>query len=85
MTFAPLYCSNFCVNSCLYCGFRRDNNLQKRHRLTLEVRRETETLVSLGHKRLVVVYGEHLSDADYIASTIQTIYDTKVGMEKLEE
>lgn len=81
VTFAPLYCSNFCVNSCLYCGFRRDNNLQKRHRLTLEeVRRETETLVSLGHKRLVVVYGEHpLSDADYIASTIQTIYDTKVG------
>ena len=45
-----------------------------------EVRRETETLVSLGHKRLVVVYGEHpLSDADYIASTIQTIYDTKWG------
>jgi len=36
--------------------------------------------VSLGHKRLVVVYGEHpLSDADYIASTIQTIYDTRVG------
>ena len=23
--FAPLYCSNLCVNSCVYCGFRSDN------------------------------------------------------------
>src|SRR4030042_3953132 len=23
--FAPLYIGNYCVNNCLYCGFRRDN------------------------------------------------------------
>ena len=23
--FAPLYLSNYCVNNCRYCGFRRDN------------------------------------------------------------
>jgi len=81
VTFAPLYCSNFCVNSCLYCAFRRENTTEKRRRLTIEeVRRETETLVSLGHKRLIVVYGEHpKSDVHYIADTIRAIYDTRVG------
>jgi 2-iminoacetate synthase len=81
VTFAPLYCSNLCVNSCLYCAFRKENVVEKRRRLSLsEVRRETEALVSIGHKRLIVVYGEHPStDIDYIAATIRTIYDTKVG------
>jgi 2-iminoacetate synthase len=41
---------------------------------------EAKALVSTGHKRLIVVYGEHpFSDADYIADTIETIYGTKVG------
>lgn len=81
VTFAPLYCSNLCVNSCLYCAFRKENVVEKRRRLSLsEVRRETEALVSIGHKRLIVVYGEHSSsDINYIAATIRTIYETKVG------
>ena len=81
VTFAPLYLSNLCVNSCLYCGFRKENTTEKRRRLTLdEVRAETEALVSMGHKRLIVVYGEHPSSGiDYMAETIQTIYDVKVG------
>jgi len=81
VTFAPLYLSNLCVNSCLYCGFRQENTGEKRRHLSIEeVRKETEVLVSLGHKRLIVVYGEHpISDVHYIADTIRTIYDTKVG------
>ena len=81
VTFAPLYCSNLCVNSCLYCAFRRENAAQERRQLTIEeVRRETEALVSVGHKRVIVVYGEHPdSDIDYIAESIRAIYDTKVG------
>ncbi|MEK7269520.1 MAG: [FeFe] hydrogenase H-cluster radical SAM maturase HydG [Planctomycetota bacterium] len=77
--FAPLYCSNHCVNSCAYCGFRQENETQRRRRLSLdEVRRETEALVSKGHKRLILVYGEHPdSGAGYIADTIQAIYGVK--------
>ena len=81
VTFAPLYCSNFCVNNCVYCAFRRDNRAEKRRRLSLEeVRREVEVLAGkIGHKRLIVVYGEHpLSDVNYIADTIKTIYSVKV-------
>lgn len=78
VTFAPLYCSNFCVNNCLYCSFHKDNTQQKRRRLTLEeVRKEAEVLAGeIGHKRLIVVYGEHpVSDVSYMADTIRTIYD----------
>jgi 2-iminoacetate synthase len=80
VTFAPLYCSNICVNSCLYCGFRRENKDQKRRILSIEeIREETRALVALGHKRLIMVYGEHpLSDTGYIADTIRAVYETKV-------
>jgi len=85
VTFAPLYLSNFCVNNCLYCGFRKENTGEKRRRLTgEEVKKETEALISTGHKRLIVVYGEHpSSDIDYITGTIKIIYGTKVGGGKI--
>ncbi|MDH4188548.1 MAG: hypothetical protein OEV08_16300, partial [Nitrospira sp.] len=81
VTFAPLYCSNLCVNSCLYCGFRKENAAEKRRRLSIdEVRRETEALVSTGHKRLIMVYGEHpTSDVEYMADTVRAVYETKAG------
>jgi len=81
VTFAPLYMSNTCVNNCLYCGFRRDNTGIVRSKLTLEeVRREAEVLAGkIGHKRLIVVYGEAPgSEINYIRDTIRTIYDVKV-------
>ena len=59
--FAPLYCSNLCVNKCVYCGFREDNKEEKRIILNREaVMRETEAVIDEGHKRLIVVFGEHL-------------------------
>lgn len=81
VTFAPLYLSTTCVNRCAYCGLRSDNNVIHRGVLTLEqVREETEILAGkIGHKRLIVVYGEHPeSDTDYMAKTLETIYSVKV-------
>ena len=81
VTFAPLYLGNFCVNNCAYCGFRDSNSSEQRRVLTLdEVRKETEVLAGkIGHKRLIVVYGEHpATDVNYIASTLQAIGDVKV-------
>lgn len=81
VTFAPLYCSNLCVNSCQYCAFRSENRSERRRKLSVdEVRKETEALISIGHKRLIVVYGEHPeTDIDYMDETIRAIYDTKLG------
>ena len=81
VTFAPLYMSNYCVNNCLYCGFRTANKSAARRALTMdEVRSEAEALAGrIGHKRLIVVYGEHPgTSTEYIADTIKTVYDVNV-------
>ncbi len=81
VTFAPLYLSNLCVNNCVYCGFRCSNTQETRRVLSQdEVRREAEVLAGqIGHKRLIVVYGEHPeSDVNYMTETLRTIYDVKV-------
>jgi 2-iminoacetate synthase len=81
VTFAPLYVSNLCVNDCLYCGFRCSNAEESRRILSPdEIRREVEVLAGqIGHKRLIVVFGEHpKSGIDYMAQTLRTIMDVKV-------
>ncbi|MFH0880387.1 MAG: radical SAM protein, partial [Lentisphaerota bacterium] len=80
VTFAPLYLSTKCVNNCLYCGLRAENKGVRRAVLSqAEIRRETEILAGkIGHKRLIVVYGEHPeSDLDYMAESLRTIYSVK--------
>lgn len=85
VTFAPLYLGNLCVNNCAYCGFRHSNTAGQRRVLDLdEVRKEVEVLAGqIGHKRLIVVYGEHpATDVNYIASTLQAIGEVKVKTRK---
>jgi 2-iminoacetate synthase len=81
VTFAPLYCSNLCLNNCAYCGFRAENKVIQRRKLELEeVSQEAAVLAgALGHKRLIAVFGEHPdSYADYIAGVLRQIYGVKV-------
>lgn len=80
VTFAPLYLSSKCVNACRYCSFRADNGETERRVLTPEeVEQEVAVLAGeIGHKRLIVVYGEHPeSDADYMVETIRRIYGAR--------
>ncbi len=77
--FAPLYISNYCVNDCEYCGFHARNSM-KRKRLTLkEVEQQAKILIDMGHKRLLLEFGEHAlkSPIDYVVDVIKTIYRTK--------
>ena len=81
VTFAPLYMGNRCVNNCFYCGFRYGNaSAQRRVLTTDEIRKEIGVLAGkIGHKRLIVVYGEHpQTDIDYMVESVRTIYDVKV-------
>jgi len=77
--FAPLYIGNECVNDCLYCGFRRSNTDAVRTTLSAEqLRGEVEALLSKGHKRLILVFGEHPRyDADSIADTVRSVYSVR--------
>ncbi len=79
--FAPLYVGNKCINNCVYCGFRKDNKDLVRRTLSLEeLEQEVRSLERLGHKRLIMVYGEHPSyDPEFIYETVRKVYDTKEG------
>ncbi len=78
--FAPLYVANHCSNNCLYCGFRRDNHELNRVALTMDqIKKEVEVLQREGHKRLLMLCGEHpsRSSLDYFIEAIETAYATK--------
>lgn len=78
--FAPLYLSNYCANNCLYCGFRADNRGLKRKCLsTGEIKSEVGALLDSGHKRLLLVAGEHpsFSNIDYLEDAVKTVYSVK--------
>jgi 2-iminoacetate synthase len=79
--FAPLYVSSPCVNNCAYCGFRNSNTSVKRRTLTLsELNEELLALINTGHKRLIMVYGEHpTSNHEYICRTAEAAYQVKKG------
>ena len=76
--FAPLYISDYCVNNCVYCGYKCKNKFNRK-RLTMdEIRREVEILEEMGHKRLALEAGEDPLNCpiDYVLEAINTIYDT---------
>ena len=78
--FAPLYLSNYCVNSCLYCSYHAKNREIPRRKLTQdEIRAEVIALQDMGHKRLAIEAGEDPkhNPIEYILESMDTIYSIK--------
>ncbi len=78
--FAPLYVSNTCQNSCAYCGFRCDNKDLKRKVLNHEeIKEEVRIIQEMGHKRLLMVWGETDYNPHWIADQIAAAYEVRSG------
>ncbi|MFA6134608.1 MAG: [FeFe] hydrogenase H-cluster radical SAM maturase HydG [Phycisphaerae bacterium] len=79
--FAPLYIGNNCVNDCRYCGFRRSNAAADRHTLSMaELARQVEAMENRGHKRLIIVFGEHPDyPPEFIADCVRQVYSVRSG------
>ena len=78
--FAPLYVSNVCQNVCAYCGFKATNKDLKRKILTHEeIKEEVSIIEDMGHKRILMVYGEHGYDPHYLVDDILAAYSVKSG------
>lgn len=78
--FAPLYLSNYCINSCVYCPYHCQNQHISRKKLTQdEIRREVIALQDMGHKRLALETGEDPvnNPIEYVLESIKTIYSIK--------
>jgi 2-iminoacetate synthase len=87
--FAPLYISNLCANSCLYCAFKSDNLSIKRKALTIsEINTQVEWLLGRGHKRILMVCGEEApggkSNINYYVEAVKAIYKASAGKHKIK-
>lgn len=77
--FAPLYLSNECINNCLYCPYRHDNeNIPRKTLSEEEIAEECKYIEEMGHKRIVIESGEHpgKTPIEYICNAMRKIYET---------
>ena len=67
--YAPLYLSNFCSNSCRYCGFNKENDFQRRRLTIEEALAEADVIASYGFRDILLVTSEDKAfiTVDYLA------------------
>jgi len=73
--YAPLYLSNYCVNSCLYCGFNKESRAE-RIRLTVEqALEEADIIASEGFTDILLVSSEdrNFITVDYLINLAQKL------------
>ena len=73
--YVPLYLSNTCSNSCVYCGFSQKNKIE---RVTLsedQIMTEAMAIKDMGFDHLLLVTGEHQKEAgfDYLKRAIELL------------
>ncbi len=75
--YAPLYLSNYCTNSCRYCGFNKENKFE-RTRLTIEQAvEEANIIASEGFRDILLVSSEdrQFVSIDYLAELARKLRD----------
>lgn len=71
--FSPLYISNYCSNSCRYCGFNIKSTIKRCKLDGEEIKKEMELLADEGIEEVLILTGESSvhSDSPYIAGAIK--------------
>ena len=73
--YTPMYLSNYCDNSCLYCGFNLNNNIERRKLNLDEVEKEAQVISSSGLKHILILTGESRikSPVSYIRDCVKIL------------
>ncbi|MCM1449840.1 MAG: 2-iminoacetate synthase ThiH [Clostridiales bacterium] len=72
--FIPLYITNSCTNSCVYCGFNRHNKIPRVILTPGQIKAECEAIKKLGpFENLLIVTGENplLAGTDYLEKALK--------------
>lgn len=79
VVFAPLYVSDYCVNNCTYCGYKRENKFERKKLSREQIQNEVRLLEKMGHKRLALELGEDPVNTpiEYTLDAIDAVYTTK--------
>ena len=75
LVYAPLYLSSYCVNYCLYCGFRFPEKIPRRWLTTVEALEQAEILIKRGMRHILLVAGDYpqKTDVEYYSEIIRAI------------
>ena len=83
--FTPIYTSNYCDNSCRYCGFNRNNDILRARLDPDEVETEMRSIASKGLTDILILTGESrsFSDLKYIGMCVESAkrHFSSIGME----
>ncbi|MDK2791548.1 MAG: 2-iminoacetate synthase [Deferribacteres bacterium] len=73
--YIPMYVSNECVNSCVYCGFNVHNKFKRKTLTIEEVSRELEVIKKTGIRHLLICSGEHPKkvSVDYLSEVVKLV------------
>ncbi len=73
--FAPLYLSNFCINTCSYCSFNAKNPITRKQLTLDELKKEASILSKTGLKNIILLTGDAPNKAtiDYIKNATITL------------
>jgi 2-iminoacetate synthase len=73
--FAPIYVSNECINSCVYCGFNRANPVSRLTLTPQQVEAEGRLLHDRGFRHVLLVSGEnpHVVTLEYLTWVVDLL------------
>lgn len=85
LLYTPLYLANYCINSCVYCGFRVHNKFERKKLTLNEVEAEAKIIAGTGLKHILILTGESSkhSPVSYIKACVSVLkkYFTCIGIE----
>ncbi|WP_462317961.1 2-iminoacetate synthase ThiH [Marinilabilia sp.] len=75
--YVPIYVSNACTNSCVYCGFNHNNQFEKTILTRQQVLAEADKLREEGFEHLLLVSGESSKDCgvEYFEEMMEALSD----------
>lgn len=71
LLYMPLYLSNECRSSCLYCGFSFENKIPRKTLTEIELRKEADIIHAKGIEHVLLLTGE-----DYSKTPLKKIIDS---------
>lgn len=90
--YSPLYLSNYCQNNCLYCGFRKDNPMERKILPPAAIVKEAGFLFDQGFRSILLVAGDdpETCGLEYLRDAVSRIHEflpsvsLEIGPQSLE-
>jgi 2-iminoacetate synthase len=75
LLYSPMYLSNFCANTCTYCGFNAQNKIPRKQLTLDEVATEARAIAQDGIRHILILTGDAKGKAtvDYLIDCIRIL------------